>query len=404
MESKQRDIVRDLARKVAEIAASPENEQRQKRWRDVNGLRKPDRAPVWCNPIGAWSEMLPDESLLCEDRRLRSIERGFRQMLVKHEMDDDSIVEPHFPVPAAFDCDPPNKWGVDVNKRESGQPGGAWGYDPPLKTAADYDRLRLPSFTYNEARTSEALSKADDLLGDILPVKLVCGLPLSTILGTYAADLRGLSEMMMDMIAEPELMHRLMTHLRDGLLQTMNQIEATGLLTPNNNAPMFCSDPIGVPSPDGRITLKNLWGGANGQEFDAVSPTMWEEFCLSYQKPLLERCGLSAYGCCENLTHKIDGVLTIPNLRIFVSSAWTDLDKVIERVGDRHTIMWRQKASEVVFACDLDDLKDALEDGMRRLKGCYYQIVLRELQTVAGRMDRLHKWTRLVVETAEKYA
>jgi hypothetical protein len=37
-------------------------------------------------------------------------------------------------------------------------------------------------------------------------------------------------------------------------------------------------------------------------------------------------------------------VLSIPNLRIFVCSAWSDLGRVVDAVGGRHTIMWRRKA------------------------------------------------------------
>jgi hypothetical protein len=88
------------------------------------------------------------------------------------------------------------------------------------------------------------------------------------------------------------------------------------------------------------------------------------------------------------------------NLRIFVYSAWTDLDRVIKRVGDRYVIMWRQKASDVVFAEDVAALRRDLQEGMRRLRGCHVQIVLRELQTLAGHPDRLHVWTRLAKEAA----
>jgi hypothetical protein len=124
-----------------------------------------------------------------------------------------------------------------------------------------------------------------------------------------------------------------------------------------NAGPMYCSDPIGAPSPDGRYGLRNLWGQENSQEFDQVSPAMWEEFCLNYQRPILERFGLVSYGCCENLSHKISGVLSLRNLRIFVCSAWTRLDWVVERVGDRYTIMWRQKASDVVTPDDVSSIR-----------------------------------------------
>jgi len=400
----QRDLVRELARQVAELAARPANEQSKQRWRDVNALRKADRAPVWCRPVGAWAELLPDEMLECTDPWLRFIEKRFRQTLVKHDIDDDEPVDGHFGVYAQFDVDPPNVWGVDIGRQDSETHGGAWAYDPPLKSLADLDKLRIPAYTYNHKKTTEAVSRADELLGDILPVQLVCWPPLGNTLGGPAADLLGLTELMMACAAEPELVHRLMAHIRDATLTAMRQVEESGLLTPNNVGPMTTSDAVGPEPADGTLTYKNQWCMGNSQEFDQVSPAMWEEFCLAYQKPIFEQFGLTAYGCCENLTHKMDGVLSIPNLRIFVCSAWTDLDKVIDRVGTDYVIMWRQKASDVVFPHDTETIRRDLDEGLRRLKGCHVQIVLRELQTLSGHMDRLHVWTRYAKEAATKYA
>ena len=401
---RQRAYIRDLATQVSEIAASDQNARIKQRWRDVNALRKPDRAPVWCKPVGAWAELLPPDSLRCTDPRLASIERQFRQVLIKKSIDDDSPVESWFGVPARFRIEPDSLWGLEVRHESPHVEGGAWAYDPPLKRLEDFERLTFPTYSYQQAETESALSRTHDLLGDILPVKLVCGPPLSATLGTAAADLRGLNEMMVDMAANPALMHRLMAHLRDGVLRAMNQVAAAGLLTPNNTGAMTCSDPIGETAEDGSATYRNLWGSANSQEFDAVSPEMWEEFCLNYQRPILERFGLACYGCCENLTHKIGGVLSIPNLRIFVSSAWTDLDRLLEQIGPDYVIMWRQKASSVVFPDDLASIERHLDKGMKKLHGRPVQIVLRELQTLAGHPDRLRQWTRLAKEAAARYA
>jgi hypothetical protein len=399
----ERDTVRELARQVAEIAAAPENEAIRRRWRGVNALGTPDRAPVWCRPVGAWNEILPDDHLTCTDTVLRAAERRLRRVLIKHDIGDDSPIDDFFAVPARFHVAPPNRWGLDVAKRQPADAGGAWAYDPPLKTEADFEKLRLPTFTFDEPGTEKALACAHDLLGDVLPVRRTCGAPLTATLGYPAADLRGLTQMMLDAAARPDLLHRLMAHLRDGTLKAMDEIEATGLLTSNHTGPMTCSEPIGDRG-DGPLTYANLWCIANSQEFDGMSPAMWEAFCLDYQRPILARFGRSAYGCCENLTDKIDGVLSIPNLRIFVCSAWTDLDKVIERCGTERVIMWRQKASDVVFAEDTDAVRRDLEAGLKRLRGCRYQIVLRELQTLAGHPDRLHVWTRAAKELAAKYA
>jgi hypothetical protein len=376
----------------------------KKRWADVNALRKPDRAPVWCRPVGCWTEIITPEMMTCADPWLRQIENGFLQILHKRAIDDDEPVAETFDLNARFACEPDNTWGVDIGRHRPGEAGGAWGYDPPLKAAADFGQLRRPVFTYKEAETLRLKAQAEALLGDILPVRIVAGTLLSATLGTAAADLRGLEQMMMDMIEAPELMHRLMAYLRDANLSALDQLEATGLITPNNHGPMTCSDPIGERGANGGASCKNLWCMTNSQEFDQVSPAMWEEFCLAYQKPILARFGRVGYGCCENLTHKIDGVLSIPNLRIFTCSAWTSLAVVQEKVGRNACIMWRQKASAVVFAKDAAQLEGDLMDGARQLQGFSYQIVLRELQTLAGHPERLHEWTRLAKKAAERYA
>jgi len=396
--------VRELARRVMEMAQEPRMEAIRRRWREVNALRRPDRAPVWCRPVGCWREILPDTALSCRHPWLRSLEYGFRQLLYKRDLDDDTPVEPYLAVPACLDIEPPNWWGVEVRRRLSDDLGGAWAYDPPLKTPADYDRLTSPRIRFDAATTQRQLTQAGELLAGVMPVRRVCQPPLGGTLCTPAAELRGLEPMMLDMLDAPELLHRLMAFLRDATLQTMEQVAALGLLTPNTTEPMTCSDPLAAPSPAGDCTLAHCWGMVNSQEFDQVSPRLWEEFCLAYQRPILARYGLVGYGCCENLTRKLDGVLSIPNLRILTCSAWTNLDKVIERAGSGYCIMWRQKASQIVFADHPESLRQSLDEGARRLRGCRYQIVLRELETLAGHPQRLFEWTRMAKEAAERYA
>jgi len=401
----QRDLIRQLGGQVAQVAAGAENALIRRRWRDVNALRRPDRAPVWCRPMGCWKEILPQESLVCWDPELRQVEYALRQTLYKHNIGDDSPVEPYFAVPAVFDVHPANVWGVDLARRRPEEEDGAWGFAPALNGPADFDRLAMPAYSYNPEQTQRRCRWAEDLLGDSIPVKVTAGPGFdSGTLGTDAAELRGLEQMMLDSVLEPWLLHKLMRHVRDARIGLLDEWEACGLLTPNNTGPMICSDPLGPPAINGRFTLKNCWCAANSQEFDAVSPKAWEEFCLNYQRPIFERFGLVCYGCCENLTGKIDAVLSIPNLRIFVCSAWTSLEVVLNRIDVDYVIMWRQKAGDVVFAEDVSAVRRGLEEGVRRLQGRCYQIVLRELQTLAGHPDRLHVWTDMAKELAAKYA
>ena len=143
--------------------------------------------------MGCW-KVSAQGDFVCHAPWLREIEYGFRQILVKRDIDDDTPVEPWFAVRAVFDVSPGNIWGVDIGRHESTEEGGAWGFDPPLKAPEDFSRLRMPTYTYNAAETQAALDRAHDLLGDILPVRLECGTHLSGTLCHYAAALRGLGD------------------------------------------------------------------------------------------------------------------------------------------------------------------------------------------------------------------
>jgi hypothetical protein len=78
---------------------------------------------------------------------------------------------------------------------------------------------------------------------------------------------------------------------------------------------------------------------------------------------------------------------------------WTCLEAVQRAVGQDYAIMWRQKASDVVFPDDVETIRRDLEEGCKQLQGFHYQIVLRELQTLSGHPDRRPRGARQRVDT-----
>jgi hypothetical protein len=398
-------LVRALAEQYRELASSEEFEARRRRWRDANERRPGERAPVWLRPDSLWLELVPESTLQCTDDFCRDTERALRRELYHAAIGDDHVFDPWWGVPACFDCATEYPWGLRTNWQVETTDLGGFRYEHAVKTEADYDLLTVPAYTYNPAQTEADLTRMADLLGEALPVRLTCAPPLPILtLGHYLENLRGMAEFLADLAFHPELVHRAMAKFLEGCLASLRAAEATGLLTPNHTGPLFCSDPLGETPADGKLRLHNLWSGANSQEFQTVSPRMQEEFLLNYQIPLLAQFGATWYGCCEDLSQKISLVLRIPNLRIFVSSYWTDLDKVIAACGDRYTIMWRQLSAMVVFADDLEPIRKHLETGMQKLQGLHYQVVLRELETLQGHPRRLQEWAALAKELGEKYA
>ena len=397
----QIEYLRELAAKVREIADGKKNQAAIKRWHDLHDFKKPDRPPVWIRPVTAWRELLPNESLMCGDTDLCEIEINLRQQLIKNEIGDDTPFYPWYEVHAVFDAEPENIYGYTPKVCGAVQEAGAWGYGTAFEYS-DFDILKTPKYTFNKKKTDDNLEFINFAIGKYLPAKLVCSgsstWPDAT-LGTVAADFRGLMGLMMDTMDYPDELHRLMAYFRDCFLTAADAYEKSEILTPNVYGPMICSNEFGEKT-DGKYTLKNCYCLANSQEFDQISPPMWEEFLLNYQKPLFERFGRVVYGCCENLTNKIDGVLSIPNLHMFVCSAWSDLSKVAAKVGDKHIIMWRQKASDVFFEEDLKVLRRGISEGLKTLAGCRPEIVLREIETLGPFANRIYDYTQMVIEEA----
>ncbi|HUS80548.1 MAG TPA: hypothetical protein VM283_04710, partial [Armatimonadota bacterium] len=175
-DGRARDSIRELATRVAELAASDEYASRQRLWREVNSLRRPERPPVICHP-GCWEELVPRSSLVSQDSFLSAVEYRLRQMLYKHEIGDDSVIEPGWPVPAAVHLEGEHLWGMPIEYTRTGVQGGAWAYQPPIRDEADIERIVPPRYRYDQAQTEENLSRMHDLLGDILTVRVTCAVP-----------------------------------------------------------------------------------------------------------------------------------------------------------------------------------------------------------------------------------
>jgi len=396
--------VRELARQVAEIALSPEMAVKRRRWQDAYMLRQPDRVPVWCRMGPCRRELLPEDDLQCTSPFRRSVERALRTILLCHGFGDDAVFNPYWSVPAAVECEGESVWGVPIRRTPAPTAGGAWAYDPPIKSEGDLDALRAPSWRHDQVKTDRRLQQYAELLGDVLPVRVNCQLPLQPGLGNYAGELLGMGGLLLNLALRPEMMHRLMRFLRDAVLAAMDAVEAFGILTENNDEQIHLSETLKTSPDSVPVKVGDLWGRTESQQFGEVSPAMWEEFCLRCQRPILDRFRHVSYGCCEDLTAKIDAVTTIPNLRIFVNSPWTDLRVSADRCRGRHCIVWRQKATDVIFAPDLAQQRRHLEWGLRLTQGCNRVIALQEIATVNGNPGRLQEWVAAAVAASERWS
>jgi len=92
---KDRDVLRDLGKQVAEIAALPVQQETISLWKALNGL-KPVRPMVMIDQI-PWHEMEVDEELTLEteEELCREVETTLRRTLYSwRHMGADMVVEP----------------------------------------------------------------------------------------------------------------------------------------------------------------------------------------------------------------------------------------------------------------------------------------------------------------------
>ncbi len=88
-----RRIVRDLAKRVAEIAGDPVQDERRELWLRQNAL-DPVRPLVFVSPEGSWVELVPEESLQCETGHARGIEMSLRRRIYAQEhFRDDQVCD-----------------------------------------------------------------------------------------------------------------------------------------------------------------------------------------------------------------------------------------------------------------------------------------------------------------------
>lgn len=401
--------LRSLAHRVAEIAALPEQKERERLWRATNGLR-PLRPVVFCSPEGAWEELLPESACSCTDPLARAWERGLRMRLYAWEhFDDDAVLDDRFNVGYVYED---GGWGLEPQRMHSTQARGAYRWSGALVDDDDLTRLHPPKVTVDHVATQERLGLAHEVFDGLLRVELKGRFWWSTALIGELAQLRGLEQIMLDMCERPAWVHRVMRYLMEGRLRWLEDLENQSLLALNNGNDYVGSGGFGwtdeLPASEFdavRVRSADMWGFAEAQEITGVSPSMHDEFVLQYQIPLLERFGLNCYGCCEPLHHKFDIVKKIPKLRRISISPWCDRRVAAEALEDRYVYSWKPHPAylaDVEFSPEAvrTYIRGALEDS----RGCVVEMVLKDTHTCNGDPDRFDLWTRIAKEEARRLA
>jgi hypothetical protein len=403
---RDQEIVRELGRRVAEIAALPVQQETVRLWKALNRLA-PARPMVLIDQI-PWHEMDVDGSLApqAEDPFCREIETQLRRTLYSWEhMRADMVVEPHISLPKTI-------LGADLGIRPSEQRAvtdpandvvGHF-YLDQLQSEDDLAKIQMPRISLDAEATARTEEQAQELLGGILEVRMQ-GLHPMLALWDRIVEWRGAQNALLDLAVRPEFTHGLMRRVTDAYSSMLDQLEEQGLLG-QPQALIHCSgaysDELPAPGYDpARPRARDVWTCGMAQIFASVSPKMHELFELDYVRPWYARFGLVYYGCCEPLDGKLDLLRTIPNLRKISMSPWVDQEKGAEGIGRDY--VFSRKPSPALLAgesLDEDAIRRDLEETRAACerRGTPLEFILKDISTVRYAPQRLWRWAEIARE------
>ena len=408
----QVSYIRELAKKLTEVAATDENSENRRRWAFHNDLIKRQRPLIWVCPDddGGWLELLPMEEMLCVDPELKELEYRIRKYLYQADhLKDDFVFENrvYFSYPGTYtgylygNVKQETAWGVPIQKPEIGK--NAYHLNNFLQTGEDYDLLlnHEVDFIPDETEHFRLRAKYEEVLGNLLEVEF--HLPYSVLVQSHLIEyvhLRGLENLMYDVYDEPELLFTVLRHMGESKANLLKRLEERHLLFDNRINIYTGSGGLGhttKPQKEAKdVTLSDMWGFADAQEFSNVSPKMVEEFAIVNQKIGLNLFGMGCYGCCEPLDGKYEVIFrNITNIRRLSVSPWTNIDKAAEQIGKRAIFSWKPNPVEIYMGFDEDEMLKKLKHVAYKTRDCFVEIILKDIRTCNHTPKYLQKFIDL---------
>ena len=396
-----REVIRELAKRYAEIAALPHQQEIMDGWRRLNGLQ-PTRPMVRIDQL-PWEELPWGEDQMVNDSGLaRMIERRLRMTLyVWDHFKADMVILPYFGISKTVSND---RLGPAAEVEHKGL---SQHFAAQLATIEEVEALETPVIEVDPAGDQQRLAEANELLGGIVPARLT-GIGRHTGLWDLISTKISPERMLYDLIDRPEYVEVLINKFIEMENGILDQYEEHGLLEaapPEIHCTGAFVDDLPSADYDGvKAKAKDSWTFSMAQMFSEVSPTMDEEYNIIPMKPLLERYGLVYYGCCEPLHHKIDIVRQISNVRKISVSPWAKKEIAAEAMHGDYVFSAKPNPSHVAMgAFDEDlvrkDLQETVDICRKYHTPC--ELILKDVSTVCKDPSRLTRWEQIAMEVVK---
>ncbi len=404
-------ILRALAAEYASLLQSADNAEKYRLQLAVNDNRM--IRPVVLIGELPWHELQYNDelNLRCSDSFLQQAENYLRQKIYQYKyFPADMMLPPFMPVSKIITH---SGIGVSISEETLAQGNGnniqSHDYFDNFEEDDSLSALHNQKVEYDEAETLRRKELLQDIIGDLLPVKIV-GVDYAFI-GTWdlIAELRGVTPLLVDLVDRPEFTHDLVRRLTDIRFDTLLQYEKLGLFESEPLSLHCTSAPVSDllnPKEGAPRSLDNVWGRGVAQIFASVGKDMHEEFDIDYMKETMGRCGLVYYGCCEPLDKKIDIVEKIPKLRKISITPWADINVAAEAINGRFVIASKPNPSSVAPSeLNIPELKKeiiTILDACSRYN-CSVELTLKDISTAGGNRNNIINWEKTVMDIVKNY-
>ena len=414
---KEREYLRDLAKKQQEYAEEERNLQAIKLWKQHNSFCG-SRPPVVIEEIGFWEQIRP--RFYCSSEMGQFMENKLLQATVPISLiGDDRIIEDYFSIDAPISSD---TYGIVMERKKAGGVENVGYRDvyaiEDLET--DLDGLQASKFYFDEEKMKRQIDICSDILDGILPVRVE----------NRTLDWSGIAERMIHLMSMenlciamydcPNKVHEFVKFVTDDLLNFAKWQEEQGILTPNWNLQRCCGVSCGITDelPQGKrkntelekgrtdIRLKDLWINTNAQETVVISKDMYIEFFLSHYQRLTQEFGLVYYGCCEPV-HTVfeNGLDQIENLRKLSISPWCNEEMIAEQLQGKKIIYSRKISPNYLgVGHNLDEqaFRKHIRKTLDTAKGLEIEILSRDVYMLDGNIKKLARATEIIREEIER--
>ena len=410
---REREILRRLAARKAEIAADPANLERREAWyRHDAGM---GGRPMVLAEIGGLRDRVlpvPDSLLECESDWARRVERTLRVEAYEFEtLRDDHVVEPFVDVNWKVEAGDYGVRKVDhITDNEGHLAARRW--DAPIKDLdTDFTRLHPRTFSVDREATQAEAALCESVFGGILNVRIRGGFYWTMGMTGVAIELIGLENLMLFMYDNPAGLHRLMEFLRDDHLAFTAWLEKEGLYSLNNENDYIGSGSMGysrdLPRSDwkpGRpVRRKDLWVLSESQETVGVGPELFEEFVFPCQLAVAGEFGKTYYGCCEPVHNRWHVLKRLPNLARVSVSPWADEAFMAEALGSRYVYSRKPNPTQVSTATfDEAAIREDLRTTLRTARHCRVELIMKDVHTLHNEPSRLPRWVELAREVVDE--